>query len=407
MTCIITAKQAIAKIRQNDTIAITGFVNHSSPETLINALNDCTKTNLTLFTTTCIKALENIDPKMFSTAIMGHWGLLPNFVVALEKGEMLGYNLPQGVMTKMLKSQGIQGVHSTIGLGTFIEETGGKLQAGGPVIAKRFNPTQHSQYDEPIMYYSQIDIDTAIVKVKQIDVNGKIRLCDLPTDAASILHAPCVLIEVDEILDVPFDDDALVYPGTSNQYVVLSNEDTALAAPSEARAIPPHIHSYMERVVPLVQGAKLINLGIGLPEAAVQFLPEDSKLTVEAGTIGGTPLSGAHFGWAKDPEIVMNHADMFDMYGTGVLDVSILGVGEFDMQGNVNVHDFGGKLTGCGGFIDIASAARTLIFCAKSTKLVDAVSSKTFNAQYAHDKTVYVLTENEVYKLGENGLELQ
>jgi propionate CoA-transferase len=103
---------------------------------------------------------------------------------------------------------------------------------------------------------------------------------------------------------------------------------------------------------------------------------------------------------------------------------------ECDSLGNVNTSKFGGKLNGCGGFIDISQNARAVVFAGTFTagglevaledgkvrivkegrarKFVKQVEQVTFSGQYAAQKSqpVIYVTERCVFQLTDHGLEL-
>ena len=110
--------------------------------------------------------------------------------------------------------------------------------------------------------------------------------------------------------------------------------------------------------------------------------------------------------------------------------MAVLGFGEVDRQGNVNVSRLSGKIIGPGGFMDIAQGARKVVFCGTFTakglgvalqsdgitieregdvrKFVDAVEEITFSGQRAHatGKEVLYVTERAVFRLVHGGIEL-
>jgi propionate CoA-transferase len=137
--------------------------------------------------------------------------------------------------------------------------------------------------------------------------------------------------------------------------------------------------------------------------------------------MGGRPASGLSFGASYRPSAVIEQAALFDFYEGGGIDVACLGFAEVDTVGNVNVSQFGSKLQGAGGFINISQSAHCIIFCGTFTaaglnvevgveglkivqegrikKFVRHVSHLTFNGGYAKllRQRVMFITERAVF----------
>jgi propionate CoA-transferase len=159
---------------------------------------------------------------------------------------------------------------------------------------------------------------------------------------------------------------------------------------------------------------------------------DDYVLTLESGPIGGTPADGLSFGACAYPQAIVDQPAQFDFYDGGGIDLAFLGIGEFDVSGNVNVsmfgHGPGRMIAGVGGFINITQATRSLVFVGtfnsgglevrsgngtltivqegRSQKLVSEVSHLSFNAKYVASlgtKMIYI-TERAVFELASNGI---
>ena len=141
-------------------------------------------------------------------------------------------------------------------------------------------------------------------------------------------------------------------------------------------------------------------------------------------------VDGSMFGAARNAEAILSSVDQFDFYSGGGVDISFLGMGEMDGEGNINVSKLGSTVVGPGGFIDITQGARKIVFCgsfeAKGLqveqvgerlnivspgsvpKLVERVQHITFSgvqARIAKQEVLYV-TERAVFRLEENGVRL-
>jgi acyl CoA:acetate/3-ketoacid CoA transferase len=125
----------------------------------------------------------------------------------------------------------------------------------------------------------------------------------------------------------------------------------------------------------------------------------------------------------------------FDFYDGGGLDIAVLGAAEIDAEGSVNVGVFAGLVKGVGGFVNISSTAKRLVFCCtlRAGGLAVAYSqaegrlsieSEGKHAKFVHKlppsricfhgpsaiargQEVLYVTERAVFRLTEEGLRLE
>jgi propionate CoA-transferase len=178
-----------------------------------------------------------------------------------------------------------------------------------------------------------------------------------------------------------------------------------------------------------------VNIGTGLPEHVCAALyaagmHEEITLLVESGPIGGLPAPGLYFGASFSPRWIISSAEMFRLCYER-LDATCLGALEVDGDGNVNASRRGDSprdYVGPGGFIDLSTAAKTIVFVSGwaihgemaledghvrivdrgTPKFVERVREITFNGQraLAAGKRVLYATPVGLFRLTARGMEL-
>ncbi|MDQ2064947.1 CoA-transferase [Xinfangfangia sp. CPCC 101601] len=177
------------------------------------------------------------------------------------------------------------------------------------------------------------------------------------------------------------------------------------------------------------------NLGFGISAMVPRVLLEEGQAqavtwAIEQGAVGGMPLTGFAFGCASNADAYVPSPQQFIYFQGGGFDMSFLSFMEVDVQGNVNVSKLGKKpylTAGCGGFVDITSAAKKLVFSGwfeagaqidldksglrvsqpgKFTKMVAEVEHVTFSGERAREQgqDVLYITERCVMRLSDQGL---
>jgi propionate CoA-transferase len=153
-------------------------------------------------------------------------------------------------------------------------------------------------------------------------------------------------------------------------------------------------------------------------------------ITVESGIYGGIQMGGIDFGIGQNLLAMVSHPEQFDYYDGAGVDVTYMGLGELDGEGNVNSTKMGPRCAGAGGFVDITQNAKKVVFLGTFTakgaryrfepdrlvieregkirKMVSKVAQLSFNgpASRASDQEVVIVTERAVFRLVPDGVML-
>jgi len=185
-----------------------------------------------------------------------------------------------------------------------------------------------------------------------------------------------------------------------------------------------------------LQDEDIVNLGFGISALVPRVLVEeghgeDVTWVIEQGAVGGVPLTGFAFGCALNPQALMPSIDQFTLLQGAGFHHALLSFLEVDEDGNVNVHHLPGRrhvTAGVGGFADITSSARSIVFSGNFTaggrdigtedgslvirrdggipKFVKQVAAVTFSGRRALEQgqQVRYVTERCVIELKPEGL---
>jgi propionate CoA-transferase len=469
---VVTAEQAIALINDGDVICTTGFVQSCIPEMLHAALEKRYVDSQGPKGLTLIMCAGAGDSKGLGTGRLHHEGLLgrviaanfgrmPKVAEAAQNNKIQGYNLPQGIISKLYRScaSGQPGLFTKVGLHTYVDP---RLGGGKVNTVTTEDIVKRVEVDgEEWLFYKATPIDVALIRATSADPSGNLSMerealtldC-LAQAMAAHNNGGIVIAQVERIVAPGSLRPKEVHvPGILVDCVVVADPPEMHrmnygvhynpALSGEIRVPVDHIPRMEldERKIIARRAAfelplnGAINLGVGAPDGVASVAAEEHvtpflTMTTEAGAIGGVLAGGSNFGSSANADCVIDQNQMFDFYHGGGLDLTCLGVAEVDEQGNVNTSKFGGKLNGCGGFIDISQNSRAVVFAGTFTaggleiavengrlrivkegrarKFVKAVEQITFSGPYAASKSqpVIYVTERCVFHLTQGGLEL-
>jgi propionate CoA-transferase len=379
--------------------------------------------------------------------------------------------LPQGTMALLIDGlgRGEDSLLSATGIGTFVDP---RVGTGSRVAG---TAEQLITVEGDRLRYRIPPIDVAIFNAPAADRHGNIYVkhCAMIGESAEIARAAkrrhgCVIANVGCLVDEGYDRvflpadmvDAVVYHPDTEQTagifhrafwpaVTIDSNVPIGDALAQAQLVnrlvglTAHRRPIDDAVARLAASSLVahtapgafVNIGTGLPEQVCVALfaagvHEEITLLVESGPMGGLPAPGLYFGASFSPRRIISSAEMFRLCYER-LDATCLGALEVDGEGNVNASrrsDSPRDYVGPGGFIDLSTAAHTIVFVSGwaihgevavedgrvrvvergAPKFVERVREVTFNGRraLAAGKGVFYATPVGLFRLTARGMEL-
>jgi propionate CoA-transferase len=413
-----------------------------------------------------IKGIDHlVRPGLLARVIAGSYPSGPSSAEppliwqAIERDEIEAYNLPSGVLFQQHRAgaAGQPGVLTHVGLDTFVDprRNGGRMNARTTEDIVRVQELDGAEW----LYYPAVRPDVAVIRASTADEWGNLTFEEEGSTLGALdqayaahnnggtviaqvrrmaaggsLHPQQVRVPGILVDAVVVDPDQLQTTGTRHDPALSGEIRRPLAT------LEPTPFS-LERVIAAraadeIRDGEIVNLGFGISALVPRILVEEGRggdvtWVIEQGAVGGVPLTGFAFGCSINPEALLSSVDQFTLLGGAGFDRAMLSFLEIDEEGSVNVHALPHRrhiTAGVGGFADITSRARALVFSGNFTagrrdiaaedgrlvirsdgrvpKLVKRVAEVTFSGRraLAQGQHVRYVTERCVLELRPDGM---
>ena len=415
-----------------------------------------------------IKGIDHLaKPGLIDTIVAGSFPSgpsslpMPDIWRMIAGNEIRAYNLPSGVLFDMHRDAAAKrpGVLTKVGLDTFVDPArqGGAMNARSqaePIVRKvNFE-------DQTWLFFPNIVPRVAIIRATTADERGNlsyehegallggceqalavrnnggiviaqvkrvVKAGSLPTQC---VHVPCNLVDYIVVDPAQKQTTQIDYDPEISGEIKVADDTFSFAEWSAEKVIA-------RRAAMELAHGDAVNLGFGISANVPRVLLEeglDGHVTwaIEQGAVGGMPLLGFAFGCSANADAIVPSPTQFTYFQGGGFDISLLSFMQIDRAGNVNVSWLPSKpylTAGCGGFIDITTHAKRLVFSGfftagarlsagagrlaieqegRSRKFVRDVDHVTFSGAMALERgqEVRYVTERCVMRLAPDGLEV-
>ena len=477
MNKVVSVHEAASRVRDGAILSVSSSSTLGCPDAVLKAIGDRFEqeghpkdvTSLHPIAAGDVYGVKGMDhiakDGLLSRVLAGSYPSGPSSVEMpaiwkmIVENRVAAYNVPSGIMFDMHREAAAHrpGVLTKVGLDTFVDpiRQGCAMNdkgASAPIVARE------EFAGDTWLHFPNIVPNVAIIRATTADERGNLTYEHEGAYLGGLEQAICVrnngglvIAQVKRVTAAgslrPHD---VRVPGHLVDCVVVDPDqkqttethyDPAISGevmrPWNSFALAEH---GVEKVIARRSAQELrngmtANLGFGISAMIPRILLEEGHRdavtwAIEQGAVGGVPLTGFAFGCASNADAFVPSPQQFIYFQGGGFDVSFLSFLEVDVEGNVNVSKLGKKpylTAGCGGFVDITSSARNIVFSGwfeagaqinltedsidiaapgKFTKMVEKVEHVTFSGRRALEQgqNVLYVTERCVIRLTDKGL---
>jgi acyl CoA:acetate/3-ketoacid CoA transferase len=474
---VISAEAAARLIHDGDVITVSASSGLNCPDKMLAALGarftaDEHPRALTLIHPIAagdmygIRGIEHLaKPGMIRKVLAGSYPSgpsslpMPDIWRLIVDNQIAAYNVPSGILFDMQRDAAAKrpGVLTKVGLGTFVDPA---LQGCAMNARAAAEPIVHKVEfaGDEWLFFPTVTPRVAIIRATTADERGNLSfehegafLGALDQALAARNNGGLIIAQVKRVVRAGSLKPQQVHvPGTLVDHVVVDPEQWQATqtvydpAISGEIAQPPSVFELQafgpEKVIARRAAMELasgmaVNLGFGISANVPRILLEEGlhgevTWVIEQGAVGGMPLLGFAFGCAANADAIVPSPNQFTYFQGGGFDVALLSFMQIDAHGNVNVSKLGAKpylTAGCGGFVDITTHAKRIVFSGfytagaklrvsdgkltileegRSRKFIQAVEHITFSGDMARQRAqrITYVTERCVIDLADAGL---
>ena len=204
MKRIVSAKEAVSRIKDGSTVMVGGFLSCGTPDKLIDALVEQNSKNLTMICNDT--SFPNVDKgklivnKQVKKVITTHIGTNPETGRQMNAGEIEVELNPMGTLVERIRAKGagLGGILAPTGVGTIVEEGKKTLEVDG----KKF------------IFEKPLGADCALIYGTKVDKYGNVSFEGTTRNFNTVMAtaADTVIVQADEIVDC-IDPNEVVIPG--------------------------------------------------------------------------------------------------------------------------------------------------------------------------------------------------